>query len=72
MQEAQGCQKYFIEVVDCLKETDCIRKDGKPLRECYKSADLQLSEACINIFKRYSRCKRGQVWWFLEVHQSVH
>ena len=53
------CKKFFIEFLECLKNSECVRKEEKTLKEC--SFDPNMSQKCEKLMIRYHKCRRGLV-----------
>jgi hypothetical protein len=47
------------QVIECLKKTDCVREQGKPLKSCFESAEAD--EKCSEAKKNYFACKHESV-----------
>lgn len=57
--KTKHCKTIFMDFLNCVKETSCVREEGKALREC--SAAKDLPEVCQTKRMRFVRCKRGLV-----------
>lgn len=59
IKKSNNCSQVFLKLMHCVKNTPCVKLEGKPLKECASSADLP--SECLELRTRYTNCKRGQV-----------
>ncbi|EFN58189.1 hypothetical protein CHLNCDRAFT_20514 [Chlorella variabilis] len=53
---SKSCKGLLKELVKCLRESDCMKTEGKPISECAKEVP-----ECQGLRNAYSACKRGQL-----------
>lgn len=53
---SKSCKGLLKELVHCLRDSDCMQKEGKPIKECAKEV-----KECEGLRNSYSACKRGQL-----------
>ncbi|KAL7099511.1 hypothetical protein ACP275_09G088500 [Erythranthe tilingii] len=58
---AKSCKGLATELVKCLSESDCVKVENRPYRECAKEKSPQISSECVGLRETYFNCKRGQV-----------
>ncbi|KAF8165408.1 cytochrome c oxidase assembly protein PET191-domain-containing protein [Crassisporium funariophilum] len=58
---ASSCQNLILALKDCLKHSDCVRKQGHLPSECLKEHFSELPEECQSLRKATFDCKRGMV-----------
>lgn len=57
---AKSCKEYRERLVECYKNTECIRA-GKTMGECLRSKGDDVPDECRKMLAAYSQCKRNQV-----------
>ncbi|PKU76173.1 hypothetical protein MA16_Dca017586 [Dendrobium catenatum] len=60
---SKSCKGLAMELVKCLSETDCVKAQNRPYRECAGEKEPSISSECIGLRETYFNCKRGQVCW---------
>ena len=59
---SKSCKGLLDELVRCLSESDCVRKQGKTHAECAAVNDTRSVPArCLGIRATYAKCKLGQL-----------
>nr|KAJ0227790.1 hypothetical protein LSAT_V11C100013130 [Lactuca sativa] len=58
---AKSCKGLAMELVKCLSESDCVKVENRPFRECAKEKSPVISSECVGLRETYFNCKRGQV-----------
>ncbi|KAI3512746.1 hypothetical protein L1887_20065 [Cichorium endivia] len=58
---AKSCKGLAMELVKCLSESDCVKVENRPFRECAKEKAPLISSECVGLRETYFNCKRGQV-----------
>ncbi|XP_047952493.1 cytochrome c oxidase assembly factor 5-like isoform X2 [Salvia hispanica] len=58
---AKSCKGLATELVKCLSESDCIKVENRPYRECAKEQSPNISSECVGLRETYFNCKRGQI-----------
>ncbi|KAG0502997.1 hypothetical protein HPP92_003069 [Vanilla planifolia] len=58
---SKSCKGLAMELVKCLSETDCVKVQNRPYRECAGEKEPSISSECIGLRETYFNCKRGQV-----------
>ncbi|KAG6400359.1 hypothetical protein SASPL_137187 [Salvia splendens] len=62
---AKSCKGLATELVKCLSESDCIKVENRPYRECAKEQSPNISSECVGLRETYFNCKRGQLYIWL-------
>ncbi|XP_057791539.1 uncharacterized protein LOC131008618 isoform X1 [Salvia miltiorrhiza] len=57
---AKSCKGLATELVKCLSESDCVKVENRPYRECAKEKSPNVSSECVGLRETYFNCKRGQ------------
>ncbi|XP_028552152.1 uncharacterized protein LOC110102367 isoform X1 [Dendrobium catenatum] len=57
---SKSCKGLAMELVKCLSETDCVKAQNRPYRECAGEKEPSISSECIGLRETYFNCKRGQ------------
>ncbi|CAH9113954.1 unnamed protein product [Cuscuta europaea] len=57
---AKSCKGLAAELVKCLSESDCVKVQNRPYRECAKEKTPSISTECVGLRETYFNCKRGQ------------
>ncbi|RAL41436.1 hypothetical protein DM860_010230 [Cuscuta australis] len=58
---SKSCKGLAMELVKCLSESDCVKGQNRPYRECAKETSPCISSECVGLRETYFNCKRGQV-----------
>ncbi|KAM7257834.1 hypothetical protein ACFE04_013575 [Oxalis oulophora] len=58
---AKSCKGLAMELVKCLSESDCVKKENRSYRECAGEKAPSISSECVGLRETYFNCKRGQV-----------
>ncbi|KAJ0969383.1 hypothetical protein J5N97_022260 [Dioscorea zingiberensis] len=58
---SKSCKGLAMELVKCLSETDCVKVENRPFRECAGEKPPSISSECVGLRETYFNCKRGQV-----------
>ncbi len=53
---SKSCQGLLQEYVKCVRESDCVKVEGRDVRACAREA-----AACAGLRHAYATCKRGQL-----------
>ncbi|XP_020262659.1 uncharacterized protein LOC109838643 [Asparagus officinalis] len=56
-----SCKGLALELVKCLSETDCVKVQKRPYRECAGEKVPCITSECVGLRETYFNCKRGQV-----------
>ncbi|KAK9820435.1 hypothetical protein WJX72_010335 [[Myrmecia] bisecta] len=51
-----SCHGLLEQLVQCLRESDCFKKEHKDIKRCAREA-----EECSGLRFAYFKCKRGQI-----------
>ncbi|KAG8379614.1 hypothetical protein BUALT_Bualt07G0107100 [Buddleja alternifolia] len=65
---AKSCKGLAMELVKCLSESDCVKVENRPYRECAKEKSPNISSECVGLRETYFNCKRGQA----SIHFSIN
>ncbi|KAL3512026.1 hypothetical protein ACH5RR_024743 [Cinchona calisaya] len=57
---SKSCKGLAMELVKCLSESDCVKVENRPYRECAKEKSPSISSECVGLRETYFNCKRGQ------------
>ncbi|ONK72118.1 uncharacterized protein A4U43_C04F15930 [Asparagus officinalis] len=55
-----SCKGLALELVKCLSETDCVKVQKRPYRECAGEKVPCITSECVGLRETYFNCKRGQ------------
>ncbi|KAG8057442.1 hypothetical protein GUJ93_ZPchr0002g24427 [Zizania palustris] len=58
---AKSCKGLAMELVKCLSETDCVKVQKRPHKECAGEKVPNITSECVGLRETYFNCKRGQV-----------
>ncbi|CAN6167682.1 unnamed protein product, partial [Urochloa humidicola] len=58
---AKSCKGLAMELVKCLSETDCVKVQKRPYKECAGEKVPNITSECVGLRETYFNCKRGQV-----------
>ncbi|PSR89387.1 Cytochrome c oxidase assembly factor like [Actinidia chinensis var. chinensis] len=58
---SKSCKGLAMELVMCLSESDCVKAEKRPYRECAKEKSPAITSKCVGLRETYFNCKRGQV-----------
>ncbi|CAN6198578.1 unnamed protein product, partial [Urochloa humidicola] len=58
---AKSCKGLAMELVKCLSETDCVKVQKMPCKECAGEKVPNITSECVGLRETYFNCKRGQV-----------
>ncbi|RAL41429.1 hypothetical protein DM860_010223 [Cuscuta australis] len=56
---SKSCKGLAMEMVKCLSESDCVKVQNRPYRECAKETSPCISSECVGLRETYFNCKRG-------------
>ncbi|OEL29184.1 hypothetical protein BAE44_0009795 [Dichanthelium oligosanthes] len=59
---AKSCKGLAMELVKCLSETDCVKVQKRPYKECAGEKVPNITSECVGLRETYFNCKRGQVY----------
>uniref|UniRef100_A0A0D9XFR1 Cytochrome c oxidase assembly factor 5 n=1 Tax=Leersia perrieri TaxID=77586 RepID=A0A0D9XFR1_9ORYZ len=57
---AKSCKGLAMELVKCLSETDCVKVQKRPYKECAGEKVPNITSECVGLRETYFNCKRGQ------------
>ncbi|KAH9620151.1 hypothetical protein KSS87_023706 [Heliosperma pusillum] len=57
---AKSCKGLAEELVKCLSDSDCIKIQKRPIRECAGEKTPCIPTECVGLRETYFNCKRGQ------------
>ncbi|KAI5660354.1 hypothetical protein M9H77_29147 [Catharanthus roseus] len=57
---SKSCKGLAEELVKCLSESECVKVQKRPYRECAKEKSPLISKECMGLRETYFNCKRGQ------------
>ncbi|GJN34377.1 hypothetical protein PR202_gb23032 [Eleusine coracana subsp. coracana] len=57
---AKSCKGLAMELVKCLAETDCVKVQKRPYKECAGEKVPNITSECVGLRETYFNCKRGQ------------
>ncbi|XAR50425.1 hypothetical protein NMG60_11004748 [Bertholletia excelsa] len=58
---SKSCHGLAMELVKCLSESDCVKVEGRPIKECAKEKSPCIPSECVGLRETLFNCKRGQV-----------
>ncbi|XP_008812861.3 cytochrome c oxidase assembly factor 5 [Phoenix dactylifera] len=58
---SKSCKGLAMELVKCLSESDCVKVEKRPYRECAGEKVPSIPSECVGLRETYFNCKRGQV-----------
>ncbi|GAV84160.1 Pet191_N domain-containing protein, partial [Cephalotus follicularis] len=62
---SKSCKGLAMELVKCLSESDCVKVEKRPYRECAGRMSPSISSECVGLRETYFNCKRGQACFLL-------
>ncbi|VAI34727.1 unnamed protein product [Triticum turgidum subsp. durum] len=57
---SKSCKGLAMELVKCLSETDCVKVQKRPYKECAGEKAPNITSECVGLRETYFNCKRGQ------------
>nr|XP_051228127.1 uncharacterized protein LOC127345668 isoform X3 [Lolium perenne]XP_051228128.1 uncharacterized protein LOC127345668 isoform X3 [Lolium perenne] len=57
---SKSCKGLAMELVKCLSETDCVKVQNRPYKECAGEKVPCITSECVGLRETYFNCKRGQ------------
>eukprot|EP00898_Chlorokybus_atmophyticus_P003849 jgi/Chlat1/4465/Chrsp29S04412 len=57
---SKSCKGLLDELVKCLADSDCVKVEGRTLKECAGRTE-GVSQECQGLRTVYYECKRGQL-----------
>ncbi|CAN6167683.1 unnamed protein product, partial [Urochloa humidicola] len=58
---AKSCKGLAMGLVKCLSETDCVKVQKMPYKDCAGEKVPNITSECVGLRETYFNCKRGQV-----------
>ncbi|CAN6198573.1 unnamed protein product, partial [Urochloa humidicola] len=58
---AKSCKGLAMELVKCLSESECVKVQKRPYKECAGEKVPNITSECVGLRETYFNCKRGQV-----------
>ncbi|CAA0816509.1 Unknown protein [Striga hermonthica] len=59
---AKSCKGLAMELVKCLSESDCVKVENRPYRECAKEKSPKISSECVGLRETYFNLAEPPVW----------
>lgn len=57
-----SCKSFYEDLVTCLLKSDCVRKEGRTVKECLqREHNDSVPEECRHLQKSFVECKRNMV-----------
>ncbi|XP_066930588.1 cytochrome c oxidase assembly factor 5-like [Clytia hemisphaerica] len=57
----EACSGLKEQLISCMKESECMQKDGKSVRECMQSTSAGVNEDCRQIQYSFYECRRSML-----------
>lgn len=57
--KSRACWQLRYDLKKCMYESDCIKVDKRPIRECFEDRSSNVSESCRRIQYTYGQCRRS-------------
>lgn len=57
---SKSCSGLLDELVRCVAESDCVKKEGRSIKDCIKSEE-GVPKVCSGVHATFVKCKRNQV-----------
>ncbi|KAJ6717387.1 CYTOCHROME C OXIDASE ASSEMBLY FACTOR 5 [Salix purpurea] len=58
---SKSCKGLALELVKCLSESNCVKIENRPYKECAGEKSPAIPSECVGLRETYFNCKRGQV-----------
>ena len=57
--KTKACWRLRHDLKKCMLESDCIKVDKRPIRECFEDQAANVPEQCRSLQYTYTQCRRS-------------